>query len=182
MNADAIVWALTVEPPGAAELGLLVHLSRRVGDDFAVELSLNNEAKKLHSTTGTLSRALNNLARADLVTVEKLDKVHGVYEAGRGKVVRLNHPNAPHMSPEQVAERAEDRRRRAELRASLPEEVWEALKPSRTKRGHADDEDATPSAPMISRRERGGLRLLTAGPSPTPTARPDSPPDQRAVR
>ncbi|RJQ70571.1 hypothetical protein D5S17_29010 [Pseudonocardiaceae bacterium YIM PH 21723] len=162
MNVDALSWALTIEPPGVTEFGLLVYLAQRVAADFSVEMSLKAAAKELGSATNTLSRALNTLARAELVTVEQLDKVGGVYEAGRGRRVLLSHPAAPHMCADQVAERAEDKARRAAVRASLPEDVWESLKPARTE---TPDDEEDQEAPMVTKLERRGLRLLTASPA-----------------
>jgi hypothetical protein len=158
LNEHALAWALTITPPGAAEYGVLTAIALRAGSDFAADISAKTLAKDLHAATNAVSRALNRLEQAGLVVIEELDPVNGVYQQGRGRRVLLNHPSAPHMRPEAIAEREADADRRAAVRASLPESMWEALQATRRQPTPEVDDEAPP---MITTVQRRGLRLLT---------------------
>lgn len=165
-RAAALDWVASVEPPGPAELGLLVHFAAQVGDEsFSVLTSLKKLAKEFSSAPATISRIMRALESRGLVLLTPAPKRDGVYQAGQGTVVQLCHPEAPHMTPEEVAVRAQEAEAAQQLRAQLPEHVWEGLKPRRRHDDAPAEDDDAPTRPMIMARKRGGLRLFTAAPT-----------------
>ncbi|OLZ51692.1 hypothetical protein BS329_15620 [Amycolatopsis coloradensis] len=170
-NSDAILWALTTNAPGAAEFGLLTYLAIQADAEFGHILSVKAVARDLRSSTNTVSKALKRLADVNLIVIEVLDKVDGVYQAGASKRVLLNHPDAPHMTSELVAERAMARQRCDELRASMSETVWDELKPQSGRGAGIRADAAETDARMIATSHtRGGLRLLRPAAPGHPTS------------